>query len=273
MLAYLALTFAVSWTLWLLPGALGAPRTGLLALGGPVFLLGVFAPGLVALSLTARSSGGAGVRRLLAPIGRWEVAGRYYAFALGVAAGTRVAAAVAVRLWTGGWPTFGPSPVLLLLATLVSTPTQAGEEVGWRGYALPRLASGVGLGPATLVLGVIWATWHLPLFFIAGSGSDGQSFPYYVLWVTAWSVALGWLYWSTGGSLLLPMLMHAALNNTTGIVSAAAPAGPVFGWHTTPLGWLSLAIMWLVAAVLLVHMRRARLPRVGATPGTSPPAR
>jgi membrane protease YdiL (CAAX protease family) len=70
---------------------------------------------------------------------------------------------------------------------------QVGEELGWRGYALPRLARRFGLGGASLVLGVLWAGWHLPLFYMLGGDTVGQSFPLFVCQVTALSVAIAWL--------------------------------------------------------------------------------
>ena len=213
---FFLLTFAVTWIAWLASAALAAPgTTGFFAIGGPVFLVGVFAPALVALALTASVEGRDGVVRLLARIGRWQVAMRWYLFAVGYMAATKLFAALIHRVVTGEWPTFGDTPWLLMLgAILVSTWVQAGEELGWRGYALPRLATHLGLGGASVLLGVIWALWHLPLFFLHGSGSDGQSFPIYLLHVTALSVAMSWLYWKTGGSLLLVMVMHASVNNT-----------------------------------------------------------
>lgn len=147
---------------------------------------------------------------------------------------------------------------LLILGTAVSVWAQAGEEVGWRGYALPRLARHIGLAGASLVLGVIWAVWHLPLFVLPDSGSTGQSFAVYLLQVMALSVAIAFLYWKTEGSLLLVMLLHAAVNNTTGIVPAAV------GGDVTPIAlggslvaWATVALSWVVAVPLLLRMRRA----------------
>ena len=140
-----------------------------------MFLLGVFAPGLVELGLTAHAEGRTGVVRLLGRIGRWQVGGCWYAIALGYMAGTKLLAALTHRIVVGAWPMFGDTPLPQMAgAILVSTWTQAGEDVGWRGYALPRLATHLGLGGASVLLGVIWAFWHLPLFFLQGRDGGGQ---------------------------------------------------------------------------------------------------
>lgn len=258
--AYFPLTFALAWAVWFAAAALAAPgNTGFFGVRGPVFLLGVFAPGIVALALTARDEGRDGVMQLVARIGRWEVGARWYVFAVGYFAAIKLTAALIQRVGTGAWPRFGETSVPLMLgAILISVWAQAGEELGWRGYALPRLARHLGLGGASIVIGAVWAFWHLPLFFLPDSGTTGQSFPIYLLQVTAISVALGWLYWKTGWSLLPVMLMHASINNTAGIVPAAVPgATEPLAFRGSLMSWLTLGLLWAVAAVLLVRMRRA----------------
>jgi membrane protease YdiL (CAAX protease family) len=176
--------------------------------------------------------------------------------------GIKLAVALLYRLATGAWPPFGQTPwFIMVMAIAFSTPVQAGEEIGWRGYALPRLARCLGLAPASIVLGVIWACWHLPFFFIPGSDNAGQSFPVYVLAVTALSAAMAWLYWRTNGSLLLTMLMHAAVNNTAGIVSSPASAtiNP-FALSTSLVAWLTAALLWIGAGYFLIQMRGVALP-------------
>jgi membrane protease YdiL (CAAX protease family) len=146
---------------------------------------------------------------------------------------------------------------VIVLAILVSTPVQAGEEIGWRGYALPRLAARFGLGRASLLLGLIWACWHLPQFFIPEADTYGQSFFVFVLQVTALSVAMAWLYAHTNGSLLLVMLMHAAVNNSKDIVpSGAAGAANTFGLTASTMAWLTVTMLWIGAAWFLVRMPR-----------------
>ncbi len=227
----------------------------------PLFLLGTFAPGLIALAFTARASGRAGVEALLRRILRWEVGARWYVFAVSYMAGIKLAAALVHRLVTGAWPQFGSTPwYIMFLAITISMWAQAGEEVGWRGYALPRLAMRLGLGWSSVLLGVIWACWHLPLFLILGTDTSGQSFPVYLLQVTALSVTLAWLYWRTGGSLLLVMLLHAAVNNTKDIVpSAVAGATNPFALSTSLTAWLTVGLLWIGAAYFLLRMRGAAL--------------
>ena len=272
LLAYFLLTFVVAWSVWVAASGLAAPgNTGLFGGRGPVFLLGVFAPGLVALAFTAQAEGRAGVTRLLARIGRWRVPARWYAVAIGYFAVIKLAAALVHRIVTHEWPPFGDTPVaLMMMGIAVSTWVQAGEEVGWRGYALPRLAQYIGLGGASLVLGVVWAVWHLPLFVLPDSGSTGQSFPAYLFQVMARSVVLAFLYWKTDGSLLLAMVMHASVNNTTGIVPAA------IGGAITPIAlggslvaWATVALSWVVAAPLLVRMRGADIQSMLASTSTA----
>lgn len=262
LVAYVLLTFALTWTAWIVPAAFLGPGTGgFFGVGGPVFLLGVFAPAFVALALTAYCEGRAGVARLLARIGRWRLGAHLYLFAIGYMAAIKLLAALIHRMAVGAWPAFGDTPLLLMLGgILVSTWVQAGEEVGWRGYALPRLAAHLGLGGASVLLGVVWALWHLPLFFLQGSGSDGQSFPIYLVFVTALSVAMSWLYWRARGSLLLVMLMHASVNNTIGIVPAALPdAVHPMSLEGSLAAWATIGVSSLVAAVLLLRMRGAEI--------------
>ena len=257
---YFALTFLVAWMLWYAATLLGGESPNQL-----LFLPGTFAPGIVAVLLTARSEGAAGVRALLAPLFQWNVEVRWYLFALLFMAAIKLTAALTLRLATGDWPRFGDTSLILMLAaTLVSTVTlgQSGEEVGWRGYALPRLSTRFGLGPSSLMLGVIWAVWHLPLFFIPGTSTTGQSFPLYLLQVIALSVALAWLWWRTGGSLLLTMLLHAAVNNTKDIVpSAVEGADAVFGLSTSVVAWVTVLLLWISAGYFLVRLRGASVPR------------
>jgi CAAX protease family protein len=250
LLRFLLLAFGGTWGAW------SAWAHMVTALRWPVFYIGVFAPGIVALWLTWQENGQAGVRSLIGRLFQWQTSVRWYVFALGYIAAIKLIAAFIIRLTSGAWPPFAHVPWLLLFAGAVFSTLvggQVGEELGWRGYLLPRLAEHIGLRAAGLVVGVVWALWHLPLFYFPGADLAGQSFPIFLLLVTALSVAMTWLYSKTGGSLLLMMLFHAAMNNTTGIVPSAsvAPGGPM-SFGASAMAWWTLALLWVAAIVFLV---------------------
>lgn len=271
LLKFFSLTYAVTWTCFIGTAvvsdrvASGSPRlAGLVML---VLLLGTFAPSLVALWLTRRTDGRSGMRALLRRMLEWRVGARWYVFAVGYLAVIKLGVAVVHRVAVGTWPPFGEEAWLAIMAgTVITTMGQAGEEIGWRGYALPRMAAHLGLARASIVLGVLWACWHLPLFFMPGLTQTGQSFPVYLLMVIALSVAIAWLYGHTNGSLLLAMLMHAAINETAKFVPTADTA------LTNPLAlseslvaWLTLVFLWIGAAYFLVRMPKANVLRPAAS--------
>jgi membrane protease YdiL (CAAX protease family) len=261
---FFVLTFLLAWTLWIAVAAILVGSSSSIGIRALFFLPGTFAPGIVAIWLTARANGRTGTRALLSRLFEWQVGARWYVFAISYMAVLKLTAAVAYRVITGTWPAFGTVPWYLLLSAVVfSTAFQAGEEIGWRGFALPRLSARIGLGRASVLLGVIWALWHLPLFYIPGTDTTGQPLPVYLLSVTALSVAMAWLYAHTRGSLLLVMLMHAAINNTTGVVPSAVAvpdgANPLTA-STSLMAWLTMALLWVGAAYFLVRMPTIPLP-------------
>jgi len=259
---FVALTFTLSWLLW---GAAArildwdlSSTSRWLAVSGPLYLLGVFAPAIVALVLTAKTGGEPAVMSLLRRTLAWSVDRRWYVFAVSYFATTKAGVAILYRLTIGQWPAFSQEPwVVMLLAIPLSTPVQAGEEIGWRGYLLPRLSARVGLRAASIIVGIIWGCWHLPFFLLAGTDKSGQSFPAYVLGTTAISVAMAWVYWRTRGSLLLTMLMHAAVNNTNLVPAPAPTAASPFSLHTSLVAWLTVALLWVGATFFLIAMHDA----------------
>ena len=261
---YFGIVFALTWALWF-----GASIVVATVPRSVAIYLGVFMPGIVALALTySRRPGEA--QALLARLLKFDVGAKWFFFALFFMAAVKLLVAIIVRITTGAWPVFGAESVPLMFAGAIGSTVlggQAGEELGWRGYALPRLSRTMGPALASIILGIIWAAWHLPLFFILEADTVGQSFPFYLLQVTAISVALAWVYMKTGGSLLVTMLLHASINNTKDIVpSAVTYASDPWRLHASLVGWLTLTILWLCAALFLFDLRRdqrvARLAEV-----------
>jgi membrane protease YdiL (CAAX protease family) len=253
---FFALAFALMWICFFTVAFVSIPAGS--PLGGALVLLGAFAPALAALAVVFRAEGRSGVIALLRRITRWSVAAKYYVFALGFMIAVKLTAAMIYRASTSSWPRFDTSQWYLIpFAIAFSTPFQAGEEIGWRGYALPRLADRFGLGTASVLLGFIWGVWHLPQFFIRDGDSYRQAFPVFVLQVTAMSVAFAWLYARTNGSLLLTMLLHEAINNSKDIVPSGVLGGTdTFGFHASRISWISLALLCASAAHFLNDMRK-----------------
>jgi hypothetical protein len=255
LLKFFLLTYAVTW-----PCFIAAARLPVGTLRAALLLLGTFAPSLVALWLVGGAESGSGIRALLDRIVEWRVGARWYLFALGYMVAIKWAVALVHRVATGGWPRFGDEAWYVIVAAIVvSTPFQSGEEIGWRGYALPRLAARFGYAAGSVLLGLIWACWHLPLFFMPGADKQGQSFAVYLLQVTALSVALAWLSIHTKGSLLLAMVMHSAVNQTKDIVPSAVPgAADPLALSTSLVAWLTVALLWIGAGYFLARMVRSR---------------
>lgn len=264
LLRFFLLTYALTWVCFISVVKMShaprptAPATAILS--GSMLLLGTFAPALMALAVTARDEGRRGVRVLLRRMIQWQVGWRWYLFAVAYMPAVKLSVALIYRLMTGAWPRFGTdSWYIIVPAIIISTPVQAGEEIGWRGYALPRLAGRFGFARASLLLGLIWACWHLPLFFVPGADKYGQSFPVWTLQVVALSVAITWLYAGAGGSLLLTMLMHSAVNQTVGIIPSANPnPGNPFTLSVSLVMRLTAMFLWITAAYFLVRMRNVK---------------
>ena len=256
LLQFFLLAFALMWvcffTVALAPIPAGTP------LGQLLLLLGAFAPSLAALLVTARVEGAAGVRALSRGVIAWRAAAPWYVFAATFTVIVKLTVAVIYRLAMNAWPRFGADPWYMIpLAITFSVPFQAGEEIGWRGYALPRLAARFGLARASLLLGAVWGCWHLPQFFIRDADTYRQSFWIFVIGVTSLSVILAWVWERTGRGLLLPMLLHAAWNNSKDIVPSVVAGGTAtFGFHAPLVSWLTLAVLWVCAACFLLDMSR-----------------
>jgi membrane protease YdiL (CAAX protease family) len=175
---------------------------------------------------------------------------RYWAFALLFpAAAVITASLIHIVVFDGQFAPEAVStlvlyPVLFLQVFLVGG---GNEELGWRGFALPRLQRSYSALVASLLIGVGWFAWHLPLFVVAGSSQAGVPVYYYGLAVVALSVVFTWLYNETGGSVLLTMVLHASVN-TGGILYLAGGGAAL----QTDLPNALYAVVFLLAALAVV---------------------
>jgi membrane protease YdiL (CAAX protease family) len=206
------LTYALSWVLWL---PLVVLRDTFPAAPGLVLvLLGSAVPSLLAIVLTAIVFGRGSLRELLGGLLIWRVDLRWYLVAvLGPVA--LAGGIVAFNVLLGGPAISINVPLLAVVITLafhIFPGSALGEEIGWRGYALPRLQARRSALSASLILGVIWAFYHLPLFFTGQAFRSPSILVPFVISGIALSIILTWVYNSSGGSLLLIVLLHATAN-------------------------------------------------------------
>jgi membrane protease YdiL (CAAX protease family) len=226
-----------------------------------VFGEGSFGPSvsIAAIVVVAMTEGRRGVVALLRQLTRWRIGWRWYAVALGLPiASTLSAVYLNVRFGApaptadqlAGWPS------ILALLPVYFFLFGAAEELGWRGYILPRLQRRHGALLATLLLAAISILWHAPLF-LAGSipWSD-------LAFIVAGYIVLTWLYNSTGGSVLLVMLSHATLNAISGEFFLQMFAGV----DAERFGWLQAALYGAVALIVVVQTGPARLSSRPAGP-------
>ena len=178
----------------------------------PLFFLAVYAPALAALIIVTWCSGYAGVRRYFSRLLIWRCSPAWYAFLL-----------IGIPLvYYGSFALKGdpfPSPfpfssfkafMLALFFTAIKGPV---EELGWRGLALPLIQRKLAPLWAGLVLGFIWGFWHLPAFLLSGTPQSAWSFTPFFAGSVAVSVIATALFNKSGGSILLPALLHFQLNN------------------------------------------------------------
>lgn len=180
-----------------------------------VFFLGGTGPTLAAILLTVLTKGRHGVRELLSGICRWRVHPKWWLLALLGFPALMLAASIGQSL--AGTPIRwvlpgDPSPHLPLMTLVLSIPMLAlMEEIGWRGYAWPKLLERHGFLLSGTVIGTLWACWHLPLFFIKGMSHQSTPFLPYLAMAIGLSFWLGWLH-SRTRSILLVTVFHAAVN-------------------------------------------------------------
>ncbi|PSQ45389.1 hypothetical protein BRD15_11820 [Halobacteriales archaeon SW_6_65_15] len=124
------------------------------------------------------------------------------------------------------------------------------EELGWRGFALPRLQRAHGPMAASLVIGVVWAVWHLPLFAMEGTSQSQVPFLAYAPAVVAMSVIFTWLYNESAGCILPVMLLHAGINSTGTLIPVSVDS--VSEALHSQLAMAELAVLVGIALVVLL---------------------
>ncbi len=261
LIAFYVLAFLISW-LGYVPAALHSH--GLFPFDTPLFaVLGSGGPALAAMVVAFLLGGGKGLRDLLSPLLRWRVSVGWYLVALFLPPAL-FAGALLVGLrfgvpspdWSKVGPAFAPA-IMLILYMLVNV----WEEIGWRGFALPRLQAQHNALLSSLVVGLLWCLWHLPLLLMRGNPLAQMPLLYWLLGNLAVTVAYTWIYNGARGSLLPVTLLHASQNAAAAVLYATLGSIP-------PLVVMVDAALKCLLAVVLVALYRgtnlARRERVAA---------
>lgn len=265
---YLLLAYALTWLI-AVPLALSGRDVIAWDLPLGIHYLAQFGPMLAALIVTLVFAGRPGVRDLTWRMIGWEGGWRWLLIAIGSPVALFLFAAGIARAIDGEWvalsdigkvdglPYLGIFVVPLWILT-----NGFGEEVGWRGFLLPRLQARWSALTATLILAVVWAFWHAPAFFYRPGYEEMGiiQLPGFFLGLLAGAILLAWLYNSSGGSILLVAIWHGLFNVFTasdagqGTIAAAMSAG-VMVW--------AVAIIFLLRPASLSHEPR-QVPKIPA---------
>lgn len=246
---FFALTLGISWVIWI---------PALMVLSGEAQFLAILPGGfgpLLAGAIMVRAGGGS-LRAWVRDMAVWRVPARWYALAFGFPVAS--AAVVGAYAWTLGVefdPALLPRRFAFYLGAVAFTMVLGGgqEEPGWRGYALPRLQARYGALVATLVVGVVWAGWHLPLFVFDAVLYADRPPAIYLVYVVALAVVFTWLYNGSRGSVLLAVVLHAGMNNATVLIPVSEASLTATGIETTLFAVQTVALVAVAVALVAYY--------------------
>lgn len=240
---FLAFTFILTWglaaLLFLFYDQIVA-IFGEISTANPLYILAVYAPGIVGLFLVWRHYGLKGLGSFFQRLTLWRAPKKWWWFLiLGIPvffyAGAAIKGTLSTQFPFASWQ----EALSVLALALFLGPI---EEFGWRGLALPLLQRKFAPFWAGLILGIIWSLWHIPAFMMSGTPQSNWSFLPFFAGVVGISVILTPLFNASRGSLLIAVLYHFQMMNP--IWPDAQP-------------WDSLLI--IIAAVIIVWLNRSTM--------------
>lgn len=263
LILFFGLSFGVTWAVWV-PAALASHGMTSFQLDP---IVGSFGPFIAAVVTTAIYDGRAGFSRIFQALLKWRVGIQWYLFVLFWPAILSLTKTAIVILLGSAVPNFSQPPLVHLyplppellksVPFLVFLPfvflqqtligSSMGEEIGWRGYALPRLQKTHKSLHASLVLGALWGIWHLPLWLTKDNPMQETFVVWPLLELIATSILFTWVYNNSQGSLLLALLFHSSIAVTRLFLASV---------ETYP--WLEAVLTWAMAALIVVGFRSKR---------------
>lgn len=265
--AFFVLAYLITWAFWI-PFAIFAPSQSELASNpdlrnSPVMLtfvlqsIGNYGPTLAAVLLWTFSGKRTELRDAFKRVCPHRTSRFWYIIALLLPIGMQLPGLFVYALLGGNMAGFSIVGVLLLIVPFIFV-SGLGEELGWRGYALTNLQMTKSPFISSLIVGVFWGVWHLPIIYYFSSQSGLLFlvfFGLYVLFLTATSIIFTWVYNATDKSLWMVVLMHAATTasgNTILLLVLPSAAGT---WVPYIVNVLSISVV----AVLVIALNRTRM--------------
>lgn len=258
-ISFFLLAYILTWLGWS-PWVLSNDGIGLLDFDGEKYAFFfntvglILGPTLSAFVVTGVPEGREGVRRLLSRILLWRVSLRWYAFTLLVIPAVVLLCAAVMPGAIASFDAAKVPSVLVRCVVLGIAVLFIGgpifEEIGWRGFALPKLQGLYGPLAGTLVLGMLWGLWHLPLFRIASWDTPHESpldIALFVLLAVSMAIVYTWVFNTTKGSVLLVILAHGSFSMGTFAAYDLFPVPAVTeGFANFVIGFAALALLILI---------------------------
>lgn len=226
----------------------------------PAVMTMLAGPTVAGLLMTGIVDGRAGFRNLLSRLFKWRVGVKWYATAILPAPVLSVIVLFTLSITS---PIFTEvDKAAVLLSGIMAGATTILEEIGWTGFAVPKLRQRYSIFTTGLIVGILWGVWHLlQQLYISGSYTGGVPLSLYlpvsmfnaVAGLTAYRILLVWIYDRTG-SLLVTILMHASLTASNIFIFRPEAVGMSF----LIFGLVFAAAQWLLAAVVITADRRRR---------------
>lgn len=214
-----------------------------------VAILQVLTPTVSAVMISSLIGGKEAVIQLLSGFTRWKVSARWYLAAFMMTGFPLLIAMVYIFILGNPIKGILPGTTLWTLLgalgfTLLSGPLS--EEAGWRGFALPRLQEKFSALVSSLLLGLIWAGWHIPFYLEPGYAEKGMPLPMFLCVVTGLSILFTWIYNNSGGSLVLTMLAHFFFNFSSVFLVQRFGLMPPIWLYAGGGGLMVLLIIWVI---------------------------
>lgn len=208
------MTFLFTWIFWII-----AFTSSSLTLNGIFRIAGSFMPSIMSIIFTGYYYGVSGIKKLLRKLTIWRINPFFYVFvflytAMSIYIPSFICSIIGVNYkiyinnHISSFQLTSPFTTLICFFAVMIFGGPVGEELGWRGFVLPKLQKNVNPLMSSIILGIIWTSWHIPMFYFHVPGYD-ISFISYLLETIWLTILFTWLYNNTKGSLLIIILYHS----------------------------------------------------------------